>query len=175
MATISLFRSTVMEVEKIFYAPFHAEALTFLLGAFVVMLLLDTLTYWKSSSNDCQIGGTLCQDTIATFSKINRLILSIFGYALYIKLISAGVKREGFHVTAFLPAFSFYVIIRLAIWLFKDVFKVMQTTLQGDQNDFAGILRYEFYRDLAYLAPSEEDFAYVSYFPVILGVLLGMS
>jgi hypothetical protein len=174
MATLS-FRSAVMEVEKIFYAPFHAEALTFLLGAFVVMLLLDTLSYWKSSSNDCQIGGTLCQDTIATFSTINRLLLAIFGYAIYVKLIAAGVKREGFHVRAFLPAFSFYVIVKLLIWLFKDVFKVMQTTLTGDQNDFAGILRYEFWRDLTYLAPTEADFASVSYFPVILGVLLGMS
>jgi hypothetical protein len=171
MSLSALFEAPVSLIENILEKGYDWHPMTLLLGFIVLDTVLQIAANWNLSSGNCKNTAHLCNKTLVTFQQFSFLSIQVFAYLLIISVIAHGVKRYGFKPRAFLPFASFYLFIKLFIWLFKDVFTVMETTSIASGNLFGTILKKEFYR-VTY-AFNADAFATTLPIVVALGIVWG--
>jgi predicted membrane protein len=152
------------------------EAFPFLIGIFVLKLALNFLLYWDESPTSFQdkTDPEFLGKTFKTFQEIAEGALIIFAVLYLSVYVGVGIKKHGFTPRAFLPLAAFTVLIKLFIWLFRDIFTVMKEFNLGT-NQFLktdDLLRNEFYQDAAIFDVTSSQYLIMV---LVIGAILGMT
>jgi hypothetical protein len=174
-----IYEVPVKEIEKVLKSFFETRsAFTFFIGVAVLTMAFNFVLYWDHSLGVCQDKGDLhiCAKSFVVFRNIAETLRDYFAIFIIAYFVAEGVRRHGYTAHAILPVAAFTIFINLFLWLFRDVFHIMQTKefVHDDNASAYEVFQREFYHTVEGLNFVTESEDYSAIIRPILVVLVGV-